>query len=159
MARDEEELDTCRFFSSYPDSETTTVEGHSGDGFRIQVTEIQTHDRVTSDVTTRIIAAPRKATYYGDSRSSSTLPDVVTVTPLNYVEGPRIGCVVSVDAGLFAIGICAGTGNFDGDIHSTFDVRITGSGNAPWCKNTRINDLPKFLQIVKRRKGATCESD
>ena len=78
MARDEEELDTCRFFSSYPDSETTTVEGHSGDGFRIQVSEIQTHDRVTSDVTTRIIAAPRKATYYGDSRSSSTLPDVVS---------------------------------------------------------------------------------
>ena len=81
------------------------------------------------------------------------LPDCVTEAPLNDVEGPRIGCVV--DAGPFAIGICAGTGNFNGDIHSTFDVRITGSGNALLCKNTLINFLPNpnILHIEKGQQG------
>ena len=44
MACDEEELDTCRFFNSYPDSEASSGGGCSGsDGLQIQVAKIQTH--------------------------------------------------------------------------------------------------------------------
>ena len=74
------------------------------------------------------------------------------MTLLNNVKIHRIGRVVSVVSRLFAVGISAATGNFNGAVHSTFAVRCTGCGNAlRWmCKNAENIILPTSYELSRK---------